>query len=331
MLGCYLGKVFFRYIEATALISSNAQSGGLGQFAFYWTGHSLSWFLVRSVVVVMGGGALARLGKVRPTPGDLQVIGGAVFAIGALRVAIQRADFYHLTVPFVALAIIFLFNPRLRLLDIGVIAKRIAIAAICVASVAQVIGHIPLGGWILSSSLKGTRQEIKNRPLVGPFPSPEPSIHSERSYSQRHILELAARFTEPDLVSRPAVFYSSTWDRAMPIGVCPVGYSFYDILYADEMSPLADTAMKMDDLVVVIKDNDYDLLTSGSELIVGDFELSSLRKLALRVSSVHFYQSTLEQQIEFDIWKQHLGSYLVDNFQVLDRIADVVVLEKSVE
>ena len=102
------------------------------------------------------------------------------------------------------------------------------------------------------------------------------------------------------------MFYSGTWDRAMQIGVCPVGYSFYDILYSDELSPLAETAATTDDLIVVMKNQDYKLLISGSDLVLGDKALTGVRKLASWTSSVHFTQSRLEEQIEFTIWKKHL-------------------------
>lgn len=326
-----LGEDFTQYLGSMVLVASNAQANGLGQFAFYWTGHSLSWFLVLSVVVVMFGAALGRLGKLTATSGDLQAIGATVFAIVALKVAFQRADFYHLTIPFVALAIILLFNPRLRLLDIGVAARRIAIVGICLASIGQIIGHIPRGEWIVTSSLKGTHDEIRGVPRVVPIASREPSIQSERTHAQKHVAQLAARFNEPDLNTRPVMFYSSAWKQAMLIDVCPVGYSFYEILYSDQISPLKDAAAETDGLVVLIREGEYESLQTGSVPELGDTQLAGWPKLALTTSSVHYSQSRIETQIEFDIWKKHLGNYLMKDFQIFDRVGNFVVLEHSAE
>jgi len=323
------GASFSAYISSTLHIAESASALGLGQFAFRWTLHSLALFFLLAAIAVIGGRSLRQLGRTSVYEGDLQLIGAAVFALVALKIAFQRVDHLHLIVPFVPLILMLLFNRPRNLMVASPALKKAMLGAIVISSFAHAVGNIPLGRNVTFGVARGLLHEITDRPHVGELDSRRTAIHSERSEAKSRIIDIAARLNAPDLRDRPVLFYGGIWSLGAEAGVCPVGYSFYDILYSDERAPLADTVLATPDLLVVMRERDYDRMFDGMEPDKTGMQVSMLERVSRVVSSVHFTETQLETDIEYDLWKRHLGDQLTGTHRMKERFAGVVLLEKN--
>jgi hypothetical protein len=324
------GGFFADYVEATKHVSATALSLGLGQFAFHWTGHSLALFFVLFAVIAAGAGAISQIRLIPPNRTDLMLVGSAIFALAALKIALQRADYLHLAVPFLPLVFVLLMNKPTRVFTFSQPVKTAIFVALVVASVAHAFGHAPLGRWVVVSMARGLYHEVSGRDIAGPVEARRHSIQAERSEHQPHVTELARHLALPALRDRPVLYYYKEWDMTLDAGTCAAGYSFYDLLYSDARRPLAQTAL-VPGLVVVINKTDYQKLFHGSFPSLQPRKDSVLTRIARWTSSNHAGQSALEQDAEWDMWKGALGDHLIGNFHVLAELGGFVLLERNKE
>lgn len=325
-----VGSGFADYIESLLHVSAVSAALGLGQFSFGWSLHSLALFLVLASALVLFTGSLAGLGRRPVSRGDLHVIGATVFAVIALRIVLQRADFLHLAAAFVPLMFVLMLNQPRSLLAVRPAVRRVALAAIAVAAVTQAAGHLHHGRWVMFSQARGLLHEIQGRPVVGEMVSRNPSVYRERSAADPDIVALAARLASADMTDRPVLFYGDTWSCALLTGVCPEGYSFYDILYSDGRRPLAETLAARKDLVVVMRQNVFARLFDGAPPDP-PAPLPGLLRVLTWTSSAHFPQTSLENEIEFKLWAEALGGGLSAAFSPLATIGDFVLLERPAQ
>ena len=322
------GADFGAYLETTLLAAKTASSQGLGRFAFGWTLQSLALFALLAMAVVLAAGGVARVRTMPAAEGDRQIIGALVFALITLKIAFQRVDYLHMAVPFVPLALVLVLNAPRRLLAAPAVARQALMAALVLAAVGQIAGHLPQGRWFMLGSARGLLHEITGRPVVGPIDARAASIHSERSHATETVVQLAARLAAPDLAGRPVLFYGGLWGLAPETAACPLGYAFYDLLYTDSRAPLAQTLSATPDALVVIKAETFDALAADAEPETVR-RLGPYHALAQRLASPHFAQSHLENRIEFAMWRQAVGDYLVAEFRTLDRVGDMLLLERK--
>ena len=321
------GDNFYEYLFSTHHTTSTATTLGLGQFAFTWTLHSLAlFFVLASMVVVITRNLHNRL---HYTPCDLQLIGATVFTLVVLKISFQRADYLHLAVAFVPLIIMFLIHDPTKQLNYSSILRTAMLSAIVLASVCHAIGHIPNGRWVLFGMARGLVHEITNRPKVDIIDARNHGIQIERTNAKSSDLQVAALFNRPDLRDRPVLFYGSTWDLAIRAGVCPSGYSFYDLLYSDERKPLVRTVESTPDLLVVMRKHEYNQLFSEADSEFPRSDLLPLQRVARVLSSVHFTETKLEKEIEFNLWRNSLGNKLSRSYRIKEHVADLVVLEEK--
>ena len=327
--GAITGNAFGDYIEQTIVVSQTASAGGLGQFAFRWSGHSLALFLLLAAAVLLGGMGLSRLLKDEATPADLRLIGGLAFALIVLKIGLQRADYLHLAVPFVPLILMVLVGGETRLFRGPRYLRPVMFGAIAAASVAHLVGHIPYGSALVERSARGWFHEQTGRPTVAEIVSRKPSILVEQSSANPLLTDLAEKLVAPEFATRPVLFYAGIWARGHNAGVCTAGYSFYDILYSDELAPLRQMAEETPDLIVVMRDRDYARLFEGIDEAAPPAPLSGIRKVASYTTSGHFSQRALENGIEDAMWRKAIGDYVVGHFHEIDRLHDMVFLERK--
>lgn len=316
------------YVASTRHVAGTASTLGLGQFALSWTLNSLSLFLLLSVVVVTGGLGLRRLGRMPASEGDLHLAGAAAFALIALRIAFQRVDFLHLAIPFVPLMLVLLLDRPRRLFPTPDGFRAVALAVMVVAAGTQIIGHLPSARWVVISNLRGVLHEVSGRPVAGAFPSRGAATEAERFAARPDVVALAARLSAPDAAGRGVMFYGNLWKLAAASGTVPVGYSFYDILYSDARFPLADTVRQAPDTIVVMQAPTWAHLQSGKDPGAEPSRLNGLQRIAARVSSVHFEQTALEDDVEYRMWRDSLGESLVQTHRAFDTIDGLVLLER---
>lgn len=334
-VACWLGLVllltgesFSDYLDATALVMREASRMGLGQFAFYWTGHSLALFALLSTVVVTGGIGLARLGRVETRAGDRHLLGALVFALIVLKIGFQRADYLHMAVPFVPLALVLLLGGERRLFATGPWMPRLAMGALICAALAQTIAHLPQGRWVVAGLARGLLHEVEGRSRADLPAEARRGVLPERYETKPGSEALAVRLSAPDLAGRPVLFYGRVWDRAVETGVCPASYAFYDLLYTDERAPMADLAQSTPDMLVALHEVDAaHLLEGGPAPQSSPPELTGLWWLVRTFASPHYDQSYLENAIEGRMWEDALGGSLGRDYRVVDRVADTVLLE----
>ncbi|MGV6847587.1 MAG: hypothetical protein ACWA5A_04325 [Marinibacterium sp.] len=329
----FAGAAFGDYLSLTGLVARSATDSGLGRFAFFWTVQSLALFLILSAVIPMAGVALARIGRATPRPGDRQLAGALVFALVTLKIALQRADYLHLVVPFVPLILVLLIHAPRQLALTTQWLQRLALGAIVVASLAHVVGYGPLGVGMINATKTGWRHILTDRPRIGPVEARQPTINDQRSYLNTDVRDLAARLATPEFAGRPVLFYRQTWDLPPKVGVCPEAYAFYDLLYSDSRAPLADLVAQTPELLVVLTEDDWVSLTQPALPLPDHLsDLTGLRRIAQIVGSGHYAQSPIENGapgIEERMWRDAVGNDIVAAFSPAARLGRLMILERT--
>ncbi|WP_171208268.1 MULTISPECIES: hypothetical protein [unclassified Ruegeria] len=321
-----LGGTLAPYFTQTLQVMSRASAEGLGQFSFAWSLHSLALFGLLAAACVAAGSGVRRLAGTHATEGDLMLMGSGVFAVITLKIALQRADFLHLAVPFVPLILVWLAGQPTALFRVSLPLRRFGVAMIALAACAQLAGHAPLGRWVLFSNLRGLFHEVTGRDTAGAIEARGPSTQAFRTKAQPARVDLADRLAAPDLAGRPVIFYGNLWKMAAETGTCPAGYSFYDILYTDPFNPLSQTARAEGTIIVARADDLADLTAeTGTE---PKAQLAKSGLLPWIIGDVAS-QSKLENQIEFRMWQQALGADLVEDFEMFDQSGPYVLMEQK--
>lgn len=323
------GAGFADYLTSIAVVTAQASGLGLAQFAFHWTGHSLALFLVMCCGMALFSGSLRYLGRKPLAAGDLHLIGAMVFAVIVFRVSLQRVGYPHMIIPFVPLILAVLLNQPRSLLGSNPLLRQIMLAGIVVASVAHGAGHSFLGKWMLQNQARGILQELRETPTVPAFPARRPGIHTERWQASPALIELAALLATPALAQRPVLFYGSTWDWPPHVGVCPSGYSFYYLQYANRLHPHSRTVDENPGLLVVIPSDVYRQLQSGEPPKADLRQFKDFRRTLGWLTSPHYTQEEFEKRVEFEQWRQSLGATLVARFRPLSVTDSYTVLERK--
>ena len=314
-------------ILQTQTVARASLSKGLGQFAYFWTVHNLSLFTLLAIGVAAIAAGARQIGTRPASRGDLMWIGAVAYAIVALKIGLQRADFLHLAVPFLPIILVALSRERTAVLSMLDRARPIVTVALVFAALAHAYGLIPNGRWAVLGTARGWYHELTGRETLPEIPSRVANTQGGRFEPRQGTIELAARLMQPDFADRDVIFYASKWDIAPEVGVCPKGFVFYEVVYADEILPLSETANEPATLVV-ISQADYDALQSQQRTAsIPDFD--TLTKLAGWISSRHAFQSAMEEGIELEIWREVVGDQLLATFSAADRVGDNVILEAA--
>ncbi len=323
------GAAFSDYLANMVEVSARNTELGIAQFAFHWTAHSLALALVLCCGLALFSGSLRRLGRIPLSSGDYHLIGAIVFAGIAFRIVLQRADYLHMAVPFIPLILVILLNQPRSLLGNSTALHRVAIAAIAAAAVAHGAGHSFSGKWMLQNQARGIVQELEEAPVVGPFASRLTGIDGECSEEQLAMIALAGLLASPALAERPVLFYGSGGLWPPRVGVCPAGYSFYDLLYAEQRYPHARTVAENPGLLVVLPSRAYKQLLSGEAAEPALRQFTDFRQTLSWLTSPHYSQGYYENLAEFKMWRQSLGSDLVKRFQPVAEAGLYTVLERQ--
>jgi hypothetical protein len=309
------GAAFGDYIMMMYEVSTRSGSLGLGQFAFDWTVHSAALFLVLCCVLALFSGSLRQLGRKPLATGDLHLIAASVFLAVAMRVALQRVGYQHMAVPFLPLILVLLLNRPRSLLWNNALLSKVALAGAAVAAFAQAAGHSHLARWQLQNQARGIVHELRGEATTGPIAARGQTTQAERYIRDPDIIAIAARLAEPDMKDRPVLFYLSSWDWAALTGVCPAGYSFYDLLYANHRHPHAELLEANPDLAVVIKRRDYDRLRRDEPPPAALREYADYRTVLTWLTTPYYPQSAYENRIEYRMWRDSIGATLVQRFE----------------
>ena len=309
------GSGFGDYLSMMSAVSVRSGQLGLGQFAFYWTVHSAALFVVLCCVLAMFSGSLRQIGKKPLAVGDLHLIGASVFLAVAMRVAMQRVGFHHMAVPFLPLILMLLLNQPRSLLWQSMPLRRIALTAAVAAAITHAAAHSFQGRWKVQNQARGLVHEILGTPTSGPIASRGQSILPERYEGDPPVAAVAARLAEPDMKDRPVLFYMSAWDWPAKTGVCPSGYSFYDLLYANDRYPHQQLLADRPDLAIAMYRRDYDDLIHDRLPPAEKRTFTDYRSILAWLSSPHYPQSSFENRVEHQMWADSIGNVDRERFQ----------------
>ena len=264
----------------------------------------------------------------RTTYGDRLLLGGLLFAVGSMRFGIQRADVWHLTIPFTGLLLFVLWAPRLSLFAFTPVLRRIAVTAVVVASATRLIGILPEGSQFAAGLARGARDVLSDTPLVGDVQARTYSIMEEMSGENPAMRALAAALAEPERQARPVMLYGESWWQGIYLGVCPAGYAAYKLMYTDAYRP-ATTFLDANPATLVVMDRDaYVELFEGVTPPAAVEELSITKRAGLWLSSIHWAHKDAERAIRHEVWREKLGDYLVTHYRPGLWLEQDVILER---
>ncbi len=322
------GSGFSDYILATRHILAEASSKGLGAFRFYWTVHSLSLFALLALTIVIIAPHARALLKGKADEGDRLLIGGLIFALLGLKIGFQRADIWHMATPFLALSVAFLVMPSSRIFIIPPALRRIAIGLIAVASISTAVGYLPMGMYYGGGLLSGAADVLTGKATGEPVQSRRGSVQSERTVPNGDFVRLAAYLAAPERYERPVMFYKDRGMLSHHLGVCPIGYSFYDLMYSDKRKPLRKTLAANQDALVIMPNSTYRRLFGVEAFVPQKRKLRLREKLGVYIATVHYFQSPMENEIEYQMWKDNLGDDLVRDYELDAQFGSTIVLSR---
>jgi len=318
---------FSDYLTCTLSVLRTASSSGLGRFRFYWTLNSLSFFALLTLCTAAIGTGLFRFSARAATPGDRLLLAGFLFAIGTLKVGLQRADVWHLTPPFLLVVFAAVVQPPRSVFALGRFegASRWLVG---VAGVTRLIGmHVTIG-MMLSGLMHGAYDSLRGHPRGTRLSTRAYSVESELSWPHADFAQVGNYLAEPSRAQRPVLFYADRWWLAYHAGVCPTGYSFYILLYSDELKPIAAELLARRDTLIVLSKDAYELTYSGKSLRLDGGPVPLPIRVASWLGSVHFSQSQAERVIKYELWQRRFGDLLRRRYRLAAEFGDQVVLEQ---
>lgn len=322
------GSAFTAYIGSTLEVVRSAAELGLGAFAFHWTAHSVSGFALLAVTLTILAVGLPRLAGARMGEGDRLLLACALYTLLTLKIALQRADIWHTSAPFLAIALAWILPAERRLFAAPRSTRPVAIGLILVLGVTTLIGYLPMGVHYLQVYRRGAIDVVSGQPTVGEIHARRPALLSERTILNTDSAEVAAWLAAEGRRERPVLFYQ-TWEFAPHIGVCPVGYSFYDLLYTDRLAPMRALLERTPDALVVMRPRSYAYLFEGVPSPPREREMRLRERLGAVLATVHYHQSPLEGQIEDRMWRDAVGLYIAEHYREAARVGDVVILTRK--
>ena len=326
------GATFGDFLGSARLVMGNAQLSGIGNFPFYWTVNSLALFGLLSIAVITVGSGLLSQPETGLSYGDRLLLGALLFALGSLPLAMQRADVWHITLPFVPMLAILLWDSPRRVFIIDQNTRRLALALIVIASLTRLVGLLPSGSYFLDGLVRGGKDSY-SRLFGGTGPETHPldpasyGILAELSHPPAKLVSLREYLSGSERKQRPVIFYNRLWAVAAFAGACPAGYSYYPLVYANQYDPITRWLDKNRNALVIMSEPDYRQLFESDFAQSEPRTLTATKRLASWTSSIHFTQKAPEAAIKFEAWKRILGDYLVSNYHESGRIGDMVILE----
>jgi hypothetical protein len=334
IIGLLTGSTFFDFTSSVKHVLGYAQETGIGNFRFYWTVNSIALFGLLAIAVVSVGSGLASIRHTAMNYGDRLFLGALLFALGALRIAIQRADIWHITLPFIPLLAVMLWQSPQRIFHIDNATRRIVWVLLVIVAVSRTIGLLPTGNLFVSGLLNGANdslweQTTSTETNLQGLNSRTYSIQTELSHPNPDITALGQYLADPLRADRPVFFYNKLWHLAAYVGVCPDGYSFYPLMYSDQHRPTVNFLEQKKETIVLMEASVYQRLFTNEFVEPVITPLSTTKKLASWTSSIHYQQKRAEAEIKFQVWKENVGDFLVEHYQRVHSIDEVIILERN--
>ncbi len=323
------GETLKDYLSATAYTLQYAKNTGIGNFRYYWTVNTLSLFGLLSIAVAVTGLGLRKLRHETMLYGDRLLLVALLFTLGSLRIAIQRADLWHVTLSFLPLILAFLWPTQKNIFTVKRSTQSMIVIVIAVASLTRLFGLLPTASYFGEGLILGAKNVLLEQGAgQSKVTARTYSVQSELVQPDIDTVSLANYLARPVRADRPVIFYSKLWRLAIHAGVCSAGYSFYKSMYTDGYKPMTEYLQGHHNTLVVVDEKAYGYLYENLQPRTAPAELSIVKKLASWLSSVHYQQKFDAKAVTREIWKRNLGDYLVENYQRAEQFGELIILER---
>lgn len=329
---------FGAYLRTSRELVARFALGEAG-FPFVWTLNALALFAILALALVTIGRAARRWGADRRTAGDRLLLLGTVYALVLLKAGLNRSDIFHLDPPFLALVLGIVVLPPRGVLAMPRSARRLAIAAVAIASATALLANAPAGSYLARGLLAGASGWLGDRPIgpAEPLGSRAPALLAEQQEPDPDLVALARHLAAPAVVARPVYFYAATYALPPLIGVEKQHYINDDFMYSDARGEQErDWLEAHPDALVVITVGQWERLRDpnagdpASEY-AGYLAPTATKRLIAVLSSSHLRALPDELAAREARWRETVGGHLRLHYRPRARFGRVLVLEPAGE
>ncbi|MFQ5690892.1 MAG: hypothetical protein ACE5HQ_11530, partial [Gemmatimonadota bacterium] len=329
--GLLMGHDFATYLRET-LYLTRRMAAGQSAFPFSWTLNSLVAFGLLSLACVVVGRGLSLRDPRALTPGDRLLFVGLVYALIALKSGLSRSDLWHVNPPFLALLFawilpldrsVFAASDRVRNLGLWLIAGMAGTYALGLAPTAS----FDVKGWL--NGLEGTLHPEPPVRIQVRYP---PALELERRFPRDKAVRLAAYLAAPERRGADVLFYEDTWGLDKQIGVYKRYYSNDSFLHSEARGiELREFLKARPEALVVMRRSVYERLFGLADPnafpeVEVRYAPTLLKRLAGRLSSVHFRNIALERAVKEARWARTVGVYIRSGYEPRAEFGDLLVL-----
>ncbi|MGH7709972.1 MAG: hypothetical protein ACREOG_01735, partial [Gemmatimonadaceae bacterium] len=331
-----LGRGTDDYLREIASLVPRFAAGEAG-LTFSWTLNALALFALLSLGLVLIGAGLGSRGRSRisSTPGDRFVIASVAIAIVALKSGLTRADMYHLDTGIVALGMAFLFPVNTRVLAMPPRVRRLGMLCIATIGATYAFGNLPTISMIARGWVRGGRDVIsgqKRSELT--FAPAAPSLIAMSTARNPAFVALASHVAEPERRGKPVLFYGRLWALGPIIGVYKRDHLNDDFIYSDARGQRERTFLEANpDALVLMNVPAYERLWGIRPDSVFDrseygMPPSLVKRVASKLSSVHYDAAPLESRLHAMRWRRTVGDYVRAHFDSVAAFGSIIVLQR---
>ena len=330
-----LGRGVVDYLREIASLVPRFAAGEAG-FAFSWTLNSLALFALVSVTLVLVGRGLVSRATIPMTPGDRFILASLVVAIVALKSGLTRSDMYHLDTGIVALAMAFLFPLNARLFAPSVRIRHLGMVSAAVIGATYGFGNLPTVSMIARGWVRGARDVTSGqvRGQTARFDPVAPSSLLKATNPSPSLVGLARYVSEPERRGKPVFFYGRRWALGPIIGVYKEDFLNDNFIYSDARGERArGFLVNNSEALVLMNRPDYERLWGirpDTAFDVGEYGMapSLVKRVASKVSSVHYDAAPLEARVHAARWRRTVGNYVRANYDSIAAFGSVMVLRR---
>ncbi len=332
-----LGPAWGDYIQTTRELVGRFSLGEAG-FTFYWTVGSVALFALLSVAVARTGTALAHLRSWRLSSGDRLLLLSLVYALVLLKAGLNRADVFHITPPFLGLALAIVLPLPRSVFRLHSRHRAFAVGLVVVASLCTLVGNLPGGSYLAQGELAGLRALLSGAER-GPDPetrSRTVTIMTDQIEPDEPSQQLASFLSAPANRDRPVYFYGRLYALDKILGVEKRQYMNDDFMYSDERGYGERAFLEAHrNALVLISEGQWRRVqdpASGdpAEEYAAFLQPTVTKRLVSVLSSVHFRGIPAELTAREERWTRTVGQHLLTaGYRSIAQFDDVQVLARS--
>jgi hypothetical protein len=209
---------------------------------------------------------------------------------------------------------------------------------VCVAIIAATyaFGNLPTVSMISQGWLRGARiTALGSERSVAQFNPAAPSLAATAVDPNPTMLALASYVAQPERKGKPILFYGRLWALGPIIGVYKRDFLNDNFIYADERGERERGFLEANaQALVLMNAPDYERIWGirpDSVFDRGEYGMppSLVKRIASKVSSVHYDAAPLESRLNAARWRKTVGEYVRAHFDSVAAFGSIIVLQRS--